>query len=51
MGSLYFWGHSIQEMGGNVVIGRSIYGSLFYGNKVHELDSVSINVSCMPDVA
>ena len=26
MGSLYFWGRSIQEMGGNVVIGRSIYG-------------------------
>ena len=40
MGSLYFWGRSIQEMGGNVVIGRSIYGvvvideslySRFYG--------------------
>ena len=36
----YFWGRSIQEMGGNVVIGRSIYGvvvidrslySRFYG--------------------
>ena len=26
MGSLYFWSRSIQEMGGNVVIGRSIYG-------------------------
>ena len=25
-GSLYLWGHSIQEMGGNVVIGCSIYG-------------------------
>ena len=25
-GSLYLWGRSIQEMGGNVVIGRSIYG-------------------------
>ena len=23
---LYFWGRSIQEMGGNVVIGQSIYG-------------------------
>ena len=40
MGSLYFWGGSIQEMGGNVVLGRSIYGvvvidgslySQFYG--------------------
>ena len=37
---LYFWGRSIQEMGGNVVIGCSIYGvvvidgslySRFYG--------------------
>ena len=26
MGLLYFWGRSIQEMGGNVVIGHSIYG-------------------------
>ena len=26
MGSLYLWGRSIQEMGGDVVIGRSIYG-------------------------
>ena len=43
MGSLYFWGRSIQEMGGNVVIGRSIYGvvvidgslySRFYGNAI-----------------
>ena len=25
MGSLYLWGHSIQEMGGDGVIGRSIY--------------------------
>ena len=40
MWSLYFWGRSIQEMGGNVVIGCSIYGvvvidgslySRFYG--------------------
>ena len=40
MGSLYLWGHSIQEMGGDVVIGCSIYGvavidgslySRFYG--------------------
>ena len=25
-GSLYLWDRSIQEMGGDVVIGRSIYG-------------------------
>ena len=40
MGSLYLWGCSIQEMGGDIVIGRSIYGvavidgslcSRFYG--------------------
>ena len=40
MGSLYLWGPSIQEMDGNVGIGRSIYGvvvidgslySQFYG--------------------
>ena len=40
MRSLYLWGHSIQKMGGDVVIGRSIDGvvvidgslySLFYG--------------------
>ena len=43
MGSLYLWGRSIQEMGGDVVIGRSIYGvvvidgslcSRFYGTAV-----------------
>ena len=40
MGSLYLWGCSIQEMGGNFVIDRSVYGvvvingslySQFYG--------------------
>ena len=40
MGSLYLWSRSIQEMGSDVVIGRSIYGvvvidgslySRFYG--------------------
>ena len=40
MGSLYLWGRSIQEVGGDVVIGRFIYGvavidgslySRFYG--------------------
>ena len=40
MGSLYFWGCSIQEMGGNVVIGRSIYGnggSLYSNSMVYVL--------------
>jgi len=41
MASLYLWGRSIQEMSGDVVIGRSIYGvvvidgslySRFYGS-------------------
>ena len=40
MGSLYLWGRSIQEIDGDVVIGRSMYGvvvidgwlySRFYG--------------------
>ena len=56
MGSLYLWGRSIQEMGGNVVIGRSIYGvvvidgslySRFYGtldNNPFVLTAVSSNV-------
>ena len=44
MGSLYLWSRSIQEMGGDVVIGRSIYGvvvidgslcSRFYGMSEH----------------
>ena len=26
MGSMYLWGRSTQEMGGDVVIGCSIYG-------------------------
>ena len=43
MGSLYLWGCSIQGMGGDVVIGCSIYGvvvidgslySRFYGMQV-----------------
>ena len=39
MGSLYLWGHSIQEMGGEVVIGRYgvvvIDGSLYTDSMVY----------------
>ena len=35
MGSLYLWGRSIQEMGGNVVIGRSIYGVVVINGSLH----------------
>ena len=53
MGSLYFWGCSIQEMGSNVVIGRSIYGvvvidgslySQFYGICVMPQNCVQVVV-------
>ena len=46
MGSLYLWGRSIQEIGDDVVIGRSIYGvvvidgslySRFYGMLSHDI--------------
>ena len=52
MGSLYLWGCSIQEMGGDVVIGRSIYGvvvidgslcSRFYG--ISALMTISLNLT------
>ena len=36
MGSLYLWGRSIQEMGGDVVIGRSIYGVVVIGASLSE---------------
>ena len=54
MGSLYFWGRSIQEMGGNVVIGRSIYGvividgslySRFYGINCGSCSILAITLS------
>ena len=35
MGSLYFWGRSIQEMGGNVVIGRSMYGVVVIDGSIY----------------
>ena len=37
MGSLYFWGHSIQEMGGNVVEGRSIYGVVVIDGSLYSI--------------
>ena len=62
MGSLYLWDRSIQEIGGDVVIGHSIYrvvvidGSLYsrlYGKLIHRpeeglnLKSECILVSAM----
>ena len=50
MGSLCLWGHSIQEIGGDVVIGHSIYGvvvidgslcSRFYGSIIWAQDMAS----------
>ena len=35
MGLLYFWGRSIQEMGGNVVIGRSIYAGVVINGSLY----------------
>ena len=55
MGSLYLWGHSIQEMGDDVVIGRSIYGvvvidgslySRFYGRSVEFMHRLGCYDSC-----
>ena len=55
MGSLSLWGRSIQEVGGDVVIGRSIYvvvvidGSLysrFYGRSVEFMHRLGCYVSC-----
>ena len=51
MGSLYLWGHSIQVMGGDVVIDHSIYGvvvidgslySRFYGMHANECNKMFI---------
>ena len=56
-GSLYLWGRSVQEMGGDVVIGRSIYeavvidGSLysrFYGTHIQHLVLIMIMVAPLP---
>jgi len=53
MGTLYFWGHSIQEMGGNVVIGRSIYGvvviiilPIVTGN-YYPLQAITLHAFCL----
>ena len=51
MGSLYLWGCSIQVMGGDVVIGRSIYGvvvidgSLY--SRFYDMDITNLNLSCL----
>ena len=51
MGLLYLWGRSIQKMGGDVVIGHSIYGvividgslySQFYGSTT-DLHAIVVN--------
>ena len=50
MGSLYLWGCSIQEMGGDVVIGCSIYGVVVIGGspilQLYDLGS-HIYASCV----
>ena len=54
MGSLYLWGRSIQEIDGDVVIGRSIYGvvvidgslySRFYGIQLKQHTFGHSNIS------
>ena len=42
MGSLYLWGRSIQEIGGDIVIGRSIYGVVIDGSLYSRLIIVLI---------
>ena len=55
MGLLYFWDHSIQEIGGIVVIGCSIYGvvvidgslySRFYGMCM-PIHNYVVSASCL----
>ena len=54
MGSLYLWGCSIQEVGGDVVIGRSIYGVVVimgrytpvYGRSVEFMHRLGCYDSC-----
>ena len=40
MGLLYLWGCSIQEMGGDVVIGRSIYGVVVIDGSLYSRSTV-----------
>ena len=44
MVSLYLWGRSIQEMGGNVVIGRSIYGVVVIYGSLYSDSTVIVKV-------
>ena len=39
MGSLYLWGHSIQEMGSDIVIGHSIYGVVVINGSLYGIIS------------
>ena len=43
MGSLYLWGRSMQQMGGDVVIGRSIYGVVVINGSLYS-DSMVIQL-------
>ena len=47
MGSLYLWGRSIQEMGGNVVIGRSIYGVVVINGSLYSRFYGSSKMTCI----
>ena len=48
MGSLYLWGCSIQEMGGDVVIVRSIYGVVVIDGSLYSRFYSMYNVAvCM----
>ena len=40
MGSLYLWGRSIQEMGSDVGIGRSIYGVVVIDGSLYSNSTV-----------
>ena len=45
MGSLYLWGRSIQEMGGDVVIGHSIYGVVVIDGSLYSRFYSSVNTT------
>ena len=46
MGSLYLWGHSVQEMGGDVVIGRSMHGVVVIDGSLYSDSMVFHNNKC-----
>ena len=49
MESLYLWGRSIQEIGGDVVIGRSIYGVVVIDGSLYS-DSTVCMICCVANV-